>query len=142
MGRAFAFQDSRRAAVTRSANFRIQFHASQKRYVELFGRLLCSATREDINFVLAMRADEVAHVLDHADDIHFHLAKHLDRFAGVLQGYVGWRRDHNRTGQRNGLNQGERYVTCTGREIDDRYSSGPTLPIQTADDRMEHWAAR
>ena len=53
--------------------------------VELFRSLFRSAAREDIDFVLAMRADKVTHVLDHADDVHLHLAKHLDGLARILQ---------------------------------------------------------
>ena len=41
--------------------------------------------RKNVNLMLAMRADEVAHVFDHAHQIYFHLAEHFDGLASVLQ---------------------------------------------------------
>ena len=73
------------------------------------------AAREDVHFVLAVRAGEVAHVLNHADDVNFHLAKHFNRLARILQRNVGRRRDHNRAGQRHGLHQRKRNVARTRR---------------------------
>src|SRR5712692_5750406 len=83
MRRIFALKYRGRAGIASLANFGIEFHAAQKRYVELFRSLLRAAAREDINFVLAMRADKVTHVLDHAHDIHLHLTEHLDGFASI-----------------------------------------------------------
>src|SRR3981189_3303429 len=67
MRRVLSLEHGRNTAVARFANLRIEFDASEKGDVELFRRLLRAAPREDINFVLAMRTDEVTHVFDHAD---------------------------------------------------------------------------
>ena len=37
---------------------------------------------------MAMWANEVAHVLDHAHHVHFHLAEHFDGLARILQGDI------------------------------------------------------
>ena len=66
-----------------------------------------------------MRTNKVAHILDNADDIHLHLAEHLDSFAGILQRNIGGSRNHNGTGQGNRLHQRKRDVARTRRQIHD-----------------------
>src|ERR1035441_4418731 len=78
MGRIFSLEHGWNAAVARFANLRIEFDVSEEGDVELFRRLFRAAARENVDFVLAMRADEVTHVFDHAYDVHLHLAEHLD----------------------------------------------------------------
>ncbi len=46
---------------------------------------LAAALGEDVDLVMAVRADEVTHVFDNAENIDLYLLKHLDRFASVLQ---------------------------------------------------------
>lgn len=87
--RIFAFEDYGLAAVAGFADFGIEFDVAEERDAVLFRHIFCAAPGEDIDLVIAVRAGEEAHVLDHADDIHFHLLEHLDGFAGVLQGNVG-----------------------------------------------------
>ena len=67
--------------------------------------LFRTAAGEDIDLVIAVRTREVAHVLDHAHQIHFHLPEHFDRLARVLQRNIGWRRNHYRARQRHRLYQ-------------------------------------
>src|SRR5208282_559235 len=93
MRRVFSLEYGRHTTVARFANLRIKLDASEVGDVELFRRLFRAAAREDIDFVLAMRAHEVTHVFDHADDVHLHLAEHLDGLARILQRNVGRRRD-------------------------------------------------
>ena len=58
--------------------------------------------------------------------VDLHLLEHLDGFARVLQRNVGRRRHHDRAGKRNGLDQGDGDVACSGRQIDDEVSGcGP-----------------
>src|SRR5215475_11638949 len=93
--------------------------------------------------MLAVRAHEVAHILDHAYDVYFHLAKHFDGFARILQRHVGWCRHYDGSSQWNGLNERERYVSRARGEIDDKvieftpHDRAQELP----DDRMQHGAA-
>src|ERR1700757_5045223 len=100
-----AFEHGRFAGIPRPAEFWIQLNGAQKRHAKLLGSPFRAAPREDIDFVIAMRAHEVAHVLDHADQVDLHLAEHLNRLAPILQRNVGRRRDHDCAGQRNGLYQ-------------------------------------
>src|SRR5271163_5068697 len=93
--------------------------------------------------MLAVRAGEVTHVFDHAYDIHLHLAEHFDGFARILQRDVGRRRNNDRAGQWDSLNQRERYVSGSGRQVD--YQIVQLSPLHRAqellDDRMQHGAA-
>ena len=82
--RAFAFENGGFAAVSGFADVGIELDVPQERNLELLRCFLSPAAGENIDLVTAMRADEVAHVLDHAYDIHLHLAKHFDGLAGVL----------------------------------------------------------
>ena len=90
-----------------------------------------------------MRADEVAHVLDHAGDIHLHLAEHLNRLARVLQRHVGWSRNHDCARERNGLHQGQRNVSCARRKIDDHVIEFSPFDQaeKLADDLVQHGTA-
>ena len=94
----FPFQDRGLAAVAGAADFGVEFDAAEEGGDELLGRLFRSAFGEDIDFVIAMRADEVTHVFDDTDHVHFDLAEHFDGFAGVLHSDVGGRGDDDRPG--------------------------------------------
>src|SRR5436309_3304057 len=76
---------SRTAGLPSSPNLRVELNATQEIHTELARRLLCPAPREDINLVVAMRANKVAHVFDHPGDIDFHLPEHLNGLAGILK---------------------------------------------------------
>src|SRR5258708_35956106 len=143
MRRVLSLEHRRRAAVARLANFWIELDASEKGDVELFRRLFRAAAREDIDFVLAMRTDKVTHVFDHADDVHLHLAEHLDGLASILQRNIRWRRDHDRAGQRDSLNQRERNVASSGRKINDKIVKLSPLhrSQKLLNDRMQHGTA-
>src|ERR1035437_9638647 len=99
------------AAVATLANVGIEFDAAEKRHPELLRGARPAALGEDVNLVLAMRADEETHVLHDADDVHLHLLKHLEGFARVLQRYVARRGDHDCARQRHSLHQRDRKST-------------------------------
>src|SRR5271167_3291011 len=120
MGRVFSLEYGRRAAVARFANLRIEFDISEEGDAELLRRLFRAAAREDVDFMLAVRTNEVTHVFDHADDVHLHLAEHLDGLARILQRDVGWGRDHDSASQWDSLNQRERNVASSRRKVNDK----------------------
>src|SRR5579864_8548597 len=120
MSRSFAFEDRRLAAVSGLADDGIELDVPEERDSELLGRLLRPAARKDIDFVTAVRADEVTHVFYHAHQIDLHLAEHFDGFASVLQRNIRRRRNHNRSGERNGLNQRKGNVSSARRQIHDQ----------------------
>ena len=74
-----------RAAVAGFADVGIELDFSEVGNSKLRRRLLRAAAGENVGLMIAVRAHEVAHVLDHADQIHLHLAEHFDGFARILQ---------------------------------------------------------
>src|SRR5205085_7378566 len=62
--RVFALECHRPAGVPAATYFRVEFNAAEKRYAELAGSALGAAAGKNIDFVMAVRADEVTHVLD------------------------------------------------------------------------------
>jgi hypothetical protein len=116
--RVLAFEHNRFPGISSLPHFRIKRNTAEERYPELVSSFFSSAAGEDVDFVLTMRADEIAHVFRHSDQIYFHLAEHLDRFAGILQRNVGGCGNHHRSRQRYGLHQRKRNVSGTGRKID------------------------
>src|SRR5580700_10322085 len=84
MWRILAFENRGLATVPGLTDIGIELDVSQEGNVELLGRFLRAAARKNIDLVIAVRAHKIAHVLDHAYEIYFHLAKHLDRLASIL----------------------------------------------------------
>jgi len=91
MRRIFALQHDRLSAVAGLADFGIEFDVPEKRNAVLLRHIFGAAAGENIDLMIAVRTGEKAHVLDHADDIDFHLLEHLDGLARILQRNVGGR---------------------------------------------------
>ena len=85
----------------------------------MLGGLAAAAVAEDLFALAAVAADEVAHVLDDAEDRHVHLAEHRQALAGVDQRHVLRRRHDHRAGERHLLRQRQLRVAGAGREVDD-----------------------
>src|SRR5262245_40853293 len=83
-------ETDRKPAISTFANRRDKLDRSKKGNIELLGRALRSALRKDVDLLMAVRAGEVAHVLDDAEDFDIHLMKHLQRLPRVLEAYVAW----------------------------------------------------
>ncbi len=94
--RIFSLQHCWLPGIPGFAEFRIERNISQEWYAELLRGLLRSTAGKNINFMLAVGADEIAHVLHHAHQIYLHLAKHFDGLARILQRNVRWRGNHHR----------------------------------------------
>ena len=90
-----------------------------------------------------MRAGEIAHILDDAQNRHADLLEHMNRFARVLERDVGRCGDDDGTGERRGLNQDELYVAGAGRQIDDEVIEVAPVDIaqELLNDAVEHRAA-
>ena len=82
------------------------------------GRFICwanvfSATlTEDVVFG-AVVADEIAHVFDHAEDIHAELLKHAGRASRIILCDFLRRADDDGTAERENLAHRQRHVTRT-----------------------------
>ena len=90
---------------------------------------LRAAAAEEVVF-LAVVADEVAHVLHHAEDRDPQLLEHAHRAAGVVLGHALRRADHHGAGQREELAHGERHVARSGREVDDQVVERTPVGLQ------------
>src|SRR5512141_504474 len=122
------------------ANVGIEFDVAEELESKLFRRTLSTTFTEGIDLMIAMRAHEVAHVLDHADHFYLHLAEHLDGLARVLQRYVARRGDHDRSRHRHGLHQRDHDVSRAWRQIDDQVIEFSPLHLreELLDDGVQH----
>src|SRR5207253_1713195 len=93
---------------------------AQEVKAEIFCGALAAAFRKDVNLVVAMGANKVAHVLNHADNIHLDLSEHFDGFARVLEGDVGRRRNHDGACEWHSLDQRQCHVASTRGEVYDQ----------------------
>src|SRR5437588_653371 len=75
--------------------------------------------RKDLAAATAMRAQEIAHVLDDAEHRHLDLGEHVEALAGVEERDVLRRRDDDGAGERYLLRHRQLRVAGTGRHVGD-----------------------
>ena len=80
-----------------------------------------AAVRENVGAAAAMRAEEIAHVLDDAEERHLDLLEHRDAAPRVDQRQILRRRDDHRAGERHVLRHGQLRVAGAGRHVDDQH---------------------
>ena len=92
---------------------------------------------------MAMRAGEVAHVLDDAEHLDVDLGKHLECLARVLQAHVAGRGNDDCAGERHGLHQRDDHVAGARRQIDDEVIEFAPIHLlqELADDLVQHGSA-
>src|SRR5208283_2449810 len=78
-----------------------------ERDAELLGLPLRACVREDFGAATAMRAEEVAHVLNDAEERHLNLLEHGDAAPRVDQRQIVGRRDDHRAAERHVLGLGQ-----------------------------------
>ena len=115
LGALGAGKGNGQAAIAAFADGGDEFDGTEKGNVELRRGALGAALGEDVDLVMAMRAGEVAHVFDDAEDFDVDLGEHLEGLAGVLQADVAGRGDDDGAGERHGLHQGDDHVAGAGR---------------------------
>ena len=91
--------DDRVAAVGGLADGDVERHLAEEVAAELLGLAPRAAMAEDLAALAAMRAEEIAHVLDDAEHRHVDLAEHVEALARVEQRDVLRRRDDDRAGR-------------------------------------------
>src|SRR3546814_5332582 len=74
---------------------------------------------ENIVAGTGIRRQEIAHILDDAEERHLDLAEHGDRLAGVDQGEILRRRDDHGAGERNLLRHSQLHVASARGHVDD-----------------------
>ena len=77
-----------------------------------------AAVAEYVDALVAVRALQVAHVFDYAQDRDLNLFEHVDGFARIFEGDCGWRGDNDGAGYGGGLEERELDVAGAGREVD------------------------
>ena len=117
--RAIWVRDHRRSAgIGFLADQQVERDLAEKVHAKLLGGASRAAVAEDLGAAAAVRADEVAHVLDDAEHRHVHLAEHVERLARVEQRDVLGRRHDHRAGERHTLRHGQLRVAGAGRQVD------------------------
>src|SRR5215469_12278268 len=140
VNRGFTLQNGGRTLVAGFADLGIELNTAQEVGSKLACGLFSTAAGEDVDLMMAVWADEVAHVFDHACDVDLHLPEHFDGFTGVLERYIGRGGNYDGSRQRNGLDQRQGHVPGSGRKIDNQVIEPPPFHLaqELADDRMQH----
>ena len=133
-------QRDRQSAISTLANRGNELDGAEEGNFELGRGALRTALREDVDLLMTMRAGEVAHVLDDAENFDVNLGEHLKSFAGVLQADIAGRRDDDGACKRDRLNQRDDHVTGAGRQIDDEVIELAPFDLlqELADDLVQH----
>src|SRR5260221_2911736 len=111
--------DDRLAAVAADDHARVDRYLAEEGHAEHLGRPFPAAMTEDLLTLAAVLADEVAHVLDDAEERHVHLAEHGQALARVDKGDVLRGRHNDGAGQRDALGERELGIACAGRKVED-----------------------
>ena len=83
-------------------------------------KLLDVALAKNIDFLITMRAKKIGHIFDNAKDGDIHFFRHANRFF-YNHGNQILRRGHNNNPvNRKRLEDGKRYVACSGRHIHEK----------------------
>src|SRR5579875_2337059 len=110
---------------------------TQERHAVTCRRPLSAAVAEDVGALPAAWADEVAHVLDDAQDGRLHFLEHRQALDRVGQGDILRRGDDDRAGERNALHQRQLDVTGSGRQVDDEVVElAPLDLVQESSDQL------
>src|SRR5215472_6950481 len=108
----------RMAGIRGLANRKIERHFTEEFGTELFGLAAGAAMRKDLAAAAAMRAQEIAHILDDAEYRHVDLFEHVETLARVEQCYVLRRRNDDRAGERHLLRHRQLGVAGPRRHVD------------------------
>src|SRR6201998_1322566 len=139
-GGVFAERGHGLAAVAADADLGVDFNFAEEWDAEELGHTAAFAVAEDVDAAIAMRAVEVAHIFDDAENFDVNLAKHFDGFAHVGEGDDRGRGDDDCTCDGDALNQRELDVTSAGGKIDDEVIEFAPLHAakELLDDAVEH----
>src|SRR5438046_2204464 len=85
MWRILASKYRRQTGIATFTNIGIELNRAQVWHAKLLRRALHPALGENVDLVMAVRAEELAHVLYYAEDVYLHTTKHLDGFARILK---------------------------------------------------------
>ena len=101
-----------------AADARVERHRAEERQLVAGGKVASTAGSEDVGALVAVRADESAHVLDDAEHRHVELAEHLDAAAHVGERHILRRRADDCPGHRHALREAQLHVARSRGQID------------------------
>ena len=99
----------------------MQRHGPQIGHVLLFGLVLGTAMAENIGPLAAMRAQEIAHILDQPQNRHIHALEHGNAAPRINQSQILRRRHDHRPCERDCLRHCELRIARAGRHIDHQH---------------------
>src|SRR5260370_15920820 len=106
--------DDRAALVGGLADEDVERHFAEELGAQSLRLAPRAAMAEDVAALAAMRAEEIAHVLDDAEHGHVDLAEHVEAFARIEEGDVLRRRDDYGARERHLLRHGKLSVAGAG----------------------------
>ena len=109
-----------RARIHLLADTDIERQLAQHIDAVLLRHALSASGAENVLFMAAVRADVRAHVLDDAEDGHFHLLEHAQALACIEQCDVLWGRDDHGPTHRHTLRQRELRIARARRHVHDQ----------------------
>src|SRR5260221_1104292 len=128
--RAVGFgRDHRKAGVGFFADRHMQRYLAEERDAETFRLAPCATMTENIRPCAAVRAEEIAHVLDHTEYRHVHPFEHGHAAPSVDQRKILRRGDDDRASERHLLRHRELGVTGAGRHIDHHHVERAPLDL-------------
>ena len=108
-----------RANIALFSDANVNWDLSQEWQAGLLGVLSRSAFAENVISLVAVRAEEAAHVFNDANHWNFDLSKHRDGFDRVDQRDFLRRTDDHRSGNWENLREGQRHVAGAWWHVDD-----------------------
>src|ERR1700746_4094856 len=135
-GGVFAERGHGLAAVAADADLGVDFNFAEEWDAEELGHTAAFAVAEDVDAAIAMRAIEVAHVFDDAENFDMNLAEHFDGFAHVGERDDRGRGDDHSTCDGDALDKSELDVTGAGRKVDNEIVE--FAPLHAAQKLLDH----
>ncbi len=111
--------DQRHRTIAALAQLARDRQLAEKRDLEGFGEARAAAVRKDLVPFVALAANVIAHVLDHAEDRNVHLGEHLNAAADVDQCDFLWRGDDDAAVEFHSLRDRQLRVAGAGRQVED-----------------------
>src|SRR3989441_11418974 len=128
--------DNRLARVGQVGKVRLQRYLTQQRHAELVREPRATAREEDLGALAAVRADEVAHVLDHAEHRDADPLEHLRAAQAVPHRDLLRGRHDERAADVHRLRERQLRVACAGREVHEEVVE--RAPVHVAHELPDH----
>ena len=129
------FHDNGFARVAADRDGRIDGDFPEERDGQALGGSPSPTILEDLGALLAVRTDEITHVLDDAKDRDFHFLEHANGFKDIRQRHILWCGDDHRSRHWYRLTERQLGIPGPRRQVDHQIIQFP--PLRTADQLLE-----